>query len=66
VLCYLLLGAGDAFAGAFLVDWLSLQGDLHQALLAGVLAGSAAVMSVGGSACSRDHFEWVSAHPPTN
>jgi len=59
-------GAGDAFAGAFLVDWLCFEGDLSQALLAGVLAGSAAVMSIGGSVCNRDHLEWVSNHKPAN
>lgn len=53
-------GAGDAFAGAFLVDWLWFHGDLPRALLAGVLAGSTAVMSVGGSVCSREHFQCVS------
>jgi hypothetical protein len=41
-------GAGDAFAGAFLVEW-CLSRDLRASLRAGCVAGSAAVTLVGGS-----------------
>lgn len=45
-------GAGDAFAGAMLVEYIW-TADWKRSLQAGVLAGSAAVMSVGGSSCSQ-------------
>jgi hypothetical protein len=42
-------GAGDAFAGAFLVEFLRSSGQLGAALQAGCVAGTAAVQLVGGS-----------------
>eukprot|EP01042_Synura_sphagnicola_P001072 gene1072-1208_t len=46
-------GAGDAFVGGFLVQWL-LSHDLKQSLRAGSLAGTAAVTLLGGSSCSTE------------
>ena len=42
-------GAGDAFAGAFLVEFLRSSRDLCASLQAGCVAGTAAVQLVGGS-----------------
>ena len=51
-------GAGDAFVGGFLVEWL-LSYDLKQSLRAGCLAGTAAVTLLGGSSCSTEAIENV-------
>jgi len=51
-------GAGDAFVGGFLVEWL-LSYDLKQSLRAGCLAGTAAVTLLGGSSCSTEAIESV-------
>ena len=42
-------GAGDAFAGAFLVEFLRSNGDLSVCLESGCIAGTAAVQLLGGS-----------------
>lgn len=52
-------GAGDAFAGAFLVEFQRSAGDLCASLQAGCAAGTAAVQLVGGS--SVPSFELLSA-----
>eukprot|EP01038_Epipyxis_sp_PR26KG_P007449 gene7449-10153_t len=60
-------GAGDAFAGAFLVDWVSLLknnqsnlGDISaHALCAGILGGAAAVTESGGSRCSTSSLNGI-------
>lgn len=49
-------GAGDAFAGAFLVEW-CLTRNLRAGLRAGCTAGSAAVTLVGGSSTCRTSLE---------
>ena len=49
-------GAGDAFAGAFLVEW-CVSKDLRTSLRAGCKAGSAAVTLVGGSTTCRESLE---------
>ena len=41
-------GAGDAFAGGFLVEWISTS-DLSSSLRAGCVVGGAAVTQIGGS-----------------
>lgn len=53
-------GAGDAFAGAMLVEYVW-TADWKRSLHAGVLAGSAAVMSVGGSSCSQQNLSVADA-----
>jgi sugar/nucleoside kinase (ribokinase family) len=49
-------GAGDAFAGAFLVEW-CVSKDLRASLRAGCTAGSAAVTLVGGSTTSQESLQ---------
>ena len=44
-------GAGDAFTGGFLVEWIA-TADISSSLRAGCIAGGAAVTQIGGSACS--------------
>jgi sugar/nucleoside kinase (ribokinase family) len=43
-------GAGDAFTGAFLAEWVSAQ-NLQHALKAGCVAGACSCSEVGGSTC---------------
>lgn len=52
-------GAGDAFAGAFLVELQRSGGLLKASLRAGCIAGTAAVQLVGGS--SVPSFELLSS-----
>ena len=46
-------GAGDAFIGGFLVDWIEKK-DYVSALAAGCFSGTAAVTVIGGSTCSTE------------
>ena len=58
-------GAGDAFAGGFIIDWI-VNSDMSSALHAGCLAGSAAVLHVGGSRYSIDSLKQVAlCFPPS-
>jgi ribokinase len=49
-------GAGDAFTGGFLVEWIA-TADIPSSLRAGCIAGGAAVTQVGGSTCSSIALE---------
>jgi sugar/nucleoside kinase (ribokinase family) len=42
-------GAGDAFIGGFLVEWIRSGRDMNSSLLAGCLSGACAVQLIGGS-----------------
>ena len=46
-------GAGDAFTGAFLVEWMTSH-DISRALKAGCIAGSGSCTKIGGSTCPDD------------
>ena len=58
-------GAGDAFTGGFIIDWI-VNSNMSSALHAGCLAGSAAVMHVGGSKYSIDSLKQVSLCSSSN
>ena len=51
-------GAGDAFAGGFIIDWI-MNNNLSSALNAGCVTGTAAVMHVGGSKYSIESLQQV-------
>lgn len=57
-------GAGDAFVGGFLVEWV-VSRDVTRAMRAGCLAGTAAVTLLGGSTSSVDSLRAVVNADPT-
>ena len=42
-------GAGDAFIGTFLVEWVQSRGNIQRSLRAGCIGGALAVQMTGGS-----------------
>jgi sugar/nucleoside kinase (ribokinase family) len=56
-------GAGDAFVGGFLVEWMMSQ-QLSSSLKAGCVAAGAAVTQVGGSSSNLASLEQVSKKSP--
>ena len=51
-------GAGDAFTGGFLIDFL-INNNLSSALQAGCVSGAAAVVHTGGSTYNLETLKYV-------